>query len=508
MDIKKLISTLHLLERKVLPVLDRFKTVDEIEKVTGLKEVEVVRAMQWLENKKIITIKTEIKTIVDLDVNGKKYVETGLPEKQFLESLKSKKVAISRLTKHTGLSKEEVNICLGLLRKKVAIIMGKEKKELAVSITEQGKTLLQKESLEEKFLKKKFPLNAEDLQDEEVFALESLKKRKDIVTVDIKKPKTVELTEIGEELIKLGVGDGKVIDRLTKEIIKTGEWKKKEFRRYDVTINVPKVYGGRTHFVNDAIDYIKKIWLELGFTEMEGTMVQTAFWDLDSLFVPQDHPAREMQDTFYLNGKGTIPSLYTKIKAVHENGGKTGSKGWEYSWDADKSKEILLRTHTTVLSAQTLAQIKKTDLPAKFFTVGKVYRNETLDWKHLFEFNQVEGIVIDPKANLQHLFGYLTEFYTKMGFEKIRLKPAHFPYTEPSLEVEAFHPVKKEWVELGGAGIFRPEVVIPLLGEDIPVLAWGQGMERIITEYYAINDLRELYKNDLQQLKEMKAWIK
>jgi phenylalanyl-tRNA synthetase alpha chain len=239
-------------------------------------------------------------------------------------------------------------------------------------------------------------------------------------------------------------------------------------------------------------------------------MVSTSFWDLDTLFVPQDHPARDMQDTFYLTepSKGTLPPLASKIKAVHETGGSTGSKGWGSQWSQEEAKRLLLRTHTTVLSAHTLAELKKSDLPAKFFAVGKVFRNEALDYSHLFEFYQVEGIVVDPNANLRHLLGYLKEFYKKMGYTDVRIRPAHFPYTEPSCEVEVFHPVKKTWLELGGAGIFRPEVVIPLLGHDIPVLAWGLGLERIITSYYNLTDVRDLYKNDLALLRKSKLWVR
>ena len=152
--------------------------------------------------------------------------------------------------------------------------------------------------------------------------------------------------------------------------------------------------------------------------------------------------------------------------------------------------------------------MKREELPAKFFSVGKVFRNEALDWKHLFEFYQVEGIVVDPNANFRHLIGYLKEFYKKMGYSAVRMRPAHFPYTEPSLEVDVFHPIKKQWIELGGAGIFRPEVVKPLLGFDCPVLAWGQGMGRIIGEYWKITDIRDLYKNDIKQLREMKLWLR
>jgi phenylalanyl-tRNA synthetase alpha chain len=152
--------------------------------------------------------------------------------------------------------------------------------------------------------------------------------------------------------------------------------------------------------------------------------------------------------------------------------------------------------------------LKKKDLPAKFFSIGKVFRNETVDWKHGFEFYQTEGIVVDPDANLRHLLGYLKEFYEKMGFEKVKFVPSFFPYTEPSVEVQVFHPERKEWIELGGAGIFRPELTIPLFGEPIPVLAWGQGFDRIIMDYYKIKDLREMYSNDLKILREKPAWIK
>ena len=95
-----------------------------------------------------------------------------------------------------------------------------------------------------------------------------------------------------------------------------------------------------------------------------------------------------------------------------------------------------------------------------------------------------------------------------MGFEKIRFTPAYFPYTEPSVEINVWHSEKKKWLELGGAGIFRPEVTIPLLGEAIPVLAWGPGFDRMIMDYYKIKDLRELYANNLTKLRKMKYWMK
>lgn len=511
MQIEKIIKKLHPLERKVVPYLAKHKSFKALVKASGLKEVEVMRALQWLENKNALKLEETKSKIIELAENGKIYLKKGLPEKRLLNELKHKPSPLSRLRLKSGLDNQELNVSIGTLKKKVAIITSKEK-ELIIKITDAGKKLLDRESLEELLLKKiKDGISLDTLKAEEMFAFENLKKRKDIIKIIDMKEIGFELTELGKKLTKSKMHAGKYVDALTPKMLKSGEWKKKEFRAYDVSINVPHIYGGRRHFVNEAINNIKKIWLEMGFKEMEGPLVQTSFWDLDSLFVPQDHPARSMQDTFFIKDPkyGKLPKeLAQRVKATHEDGWKTGSKGWQYKWDEKKAKENLLRTHTTVLSAQTIAKLKKSDLPAKFFSVNKVFRNETLDWKHLFEFHQVEGIVVGYDLTLKNLFGYIKEFYSKMGFKDVRLVPSHFPYTEPSMEVIALHPSRNEWIEFGGTGIFRPEVVKPLFGEDITVLAWGNGMERIITEYYDINDLRELYKNDLKQMREMKSWVK
>ena len=510
MDYKSLVNKLHPLERKVLPVLTTQTELSQIIKASSLQEIEVMRALQWLENKKILHIHTQKQEQISLEKNGKQYKQHGLPEKAFLNALTSDFQPLPIITQKASLSTEETTACIGLLRRKTAIEMRKDK-ELEIKLTPIGRTLQKSKFPEETFLTHNFPLPITQLTTEDTIILDDLKRRKEFITIAEVKTITIALTPEGKELLAKHKTDiqKEVINRLTKEMLKTGSWKSQDFRSYDVEINVPKIHPGRKHFDNEALEYIKRIWLDLGFKEMTGNYVQSAFWDLDALFVPQDHPAREMQDTFYLNGKAKLPThLLPKIKSVHETGAKTGSTGWQYTFSTEESQKILLRTHTTVLSAQTLSTLKREDLPAKFFAVGKVFRNEALDWKHLFEFYQVEGIVVDPNANLTHLKGYLREFYKKMGYDKIRMRPAHFPYTEPSLEIDVFHPIKKQWVELGGAGIFRPEVVIPLLGFNCPVLAWGQGMGRIITEYWNIADIRDLYKNDLQQLREIKTWIK
>ncbi len=507
-DIQNIAKNLHPLERKVVPYLATGMSLAELAQKSKLSIVEAMRALQWLSNRKALSITDEKKELIELGKNGTDYQKKGLPERRFLSALSSTPLGISQISKKAGLDSAEVNICIGLLKRKAAIDISKEK-EMMISLTDAGKGLVSKETLEEKFLKKKFPLDPSSLAEEEKFAFSELKKRKGIVALNVSSQKIITLTDLGKKLKTVKVS-GKVEDKLTSSMLKTGKWKGKTFREYDVSINVPAISGGKRHFVSQAVDYIRKIWLEMGFEEMSGNMVQTSFWDLDSLFVPQDHPAREEQDTFYIKdpASGTLPPIAKKIKDVHENGGDTGSSGWGGKWSPDVAKENLLRTHTTVLSAQTIARLRDSQIPSKFFSVGKVFRNESLDPKHLFEFYQVEGIVVDPDANFTHLKGYLREFFTKMGYPDVRIRPGHFGYTEPSAEIEVLHPVTKKWIELGGCGVFRAEVTKPLMGKEVPVLAWGLGLGRIISEYWNISDIRELYKNDLKQLREMKAWMK
>lgn len=494
MNIHELAEGLHPLERKVLPYL-KLKELERIVKYSKLSEVEVTRALQWLENKKAVKLKKSKKQVISLGKNGKYYLKHGLPEKKFLEAIKNQNLSLGEIRDKTKLSAPELNVSIGLLKNKSAIFFGKK-----ISITDYGKKLVGKESFEGNFLKE-LPLELEFLSDEQKYAFGELKKRRDMIKVEDKKSVEVELTSIGKKLTHVRISKG-MVEKLTPNMIKSGSWRGKKFRKYDVKINVPKVYPGKRHFVNEAKQHAKQIWLDMGFEEMTGPIINSSFWNFDALFTAQDHPVREMQDTFFVKGKEKLPNaaLVNKVKKEHE-------RSWKYKWDPEEAKKLVLRTHTTVLSARTIAKLKKSDLPAKFFAIGRNYRNEALDWSHLFEFNQTEGIVVDPNANFKHLLGYLKEFFGKMGYDKVRFRPAYFPYTECSLEIDVYIPEKKTWIELGGAGIFRPEVVKPLLGMDVPVLAWGPGFDRILMNYYKLKDIRDLYKNDLKQLKEIKSWI-
>ncbi|MBU2639880.1 MAG: phenylalanine--tRNA ligase subunit alpha [Nanoarchaeota archaeon] len=494
----KLIHTLTPLERKILPLLKENSLYTELLKKTTLKNVEVMRALQWLSNKEIIKLEKTTKQLIELEKNGEKYIKIGLPEKRFLEALE-KPLTLQELSQKAHLEKDEINVCLGMLKKRNLILIGEKIKKL-----KDSDSILE---LSEEFLKS-LPLELSTLSDEQRFIHNEFKKRKELIKETIVKEREITLLNLGKEILERNLKIN-LLETLTPEMLRTQSYKNKSFRRYDIKINVPKIYPGKRHFVNQAIDYARRIWLDLGFEEMEGKVINTSFWNFDALFTPQDHPARDLQDSIFLKQYGKLPNkdLVKKIKDMHEKGG-SGSKGWGYTWNKELAKKLVMRTHTTVLSAKTLSKLKKEDLPKKYFAIGKNFRNETVDWSHGFEFYQTEGIVVDPNMNFKHLLGYLKEFFKKMGFEKVRFRPAFFPYTEPNVECDVYNPIKKQWMEIGGAGIFRPEVTAPLLGEQTPVLAWGLGLGRLIMDYYEITDLRDFYKNDIKQLREMKSWLK
>ncbi|MBU4117011.1 MAG: phenylalanine--tRNA ligase subunit alpha [Nanoarchaeota archaeon] len=501
---KKIIESLSPNERKIIPYLKE-KNINEICKKSNLDKVSVLRALEYLQNKGITKLNYIKKKIIEIGINGALYKKKGLPERRLLNLLNEKRIIpLEEAQKQSKLSNDEFKASIGVLKKK-ALIELKNKK----MILNANKEEIHKKMLEELFIES-LPLEYELLSPEQVYALKSLQNRKDIIEIKEKTIVEINTTELGETIINSKIKTKELIEQITPDMLKKSSlWEGKKFRRYDITSPVPEIYGGKTHFVNQAINYGRKIWTDMGFKEMNGNMIQSSFWTFDALFTAQDHPVREMHDTFFINKKAELPNkkITEAVKKAHEQG-VGGSKGWGYKWDEEEAKKIVLRTHTTCLSAQTLANLKKQELPAKFFAIGKCFRNETIDWSHGFEFNQTEGIVIDKNANFRHLLGYLNQFFKKMGFNEVRFRPAYFPYTEPSIEIDVLHPEKKVWLELGGAGMLRPEVTIPLLGEHIPVLAWGPGFDRILMDYYKIKDLRELYKNDITKLRKMKFLMK
>jgi phenylalanyl-tRNA synthetase alpha chain len=503
-NIQKIIDSLSPHERKILPFLDSGDVVDVCKK-SNLDKVSVLRAMEYLQNKGLVKVSLDKKKILDLGVNGALYKKKGLPERRLLNLLNDKRiVSLKDAQKLSGLSNDEFKASIGSLKSKALIELNKGKIIFNGRVEEIAKKTLEEQLLD------LLPVEYDLLKPEQLFALKSLQSRKGIVYVLEQKEINFELTALGEKIMKLKIDDKDLIEQITPELLRSEKnWKGKKFRRYDVSSEVPRISGGKRHFVNQAIDYARKIWLEMGFKEMTGPMIQPSFWNFDALFTAQDHPVRELQDTFFINKEAELPDkkIVESVRKAHEVG-VGGSKGWGYNWNPDAAKQLVMRTHTTSLTSKKLSELEEKDLPVKFFAIGRCFRNETVDWSHGFEFNQTEGIVADKDANFRHLLGYLKEFAKKMGYDKIRFRPSYFPYTEPSVEGDVWDEERKEWVELIAAGMLRPEVTESLFGKYIPVLAWGPGLDRMIMKLVGLKDLRDMYKNNLSQLRKIKFWMK
>ena len=353
-----------------------------------------------------------------------------------------------------------------------------------------------------------------------------LTNRPELAKIKSRTERVISITDKGAEALKSRAR--KVIERntLTPEDLESGAWREIKLRPYDVKLAAKDVSPAKIHPPRKIIEQTRRAFLEMGFAEVVSPMVESAFWNFDALFQPQDHPARDMQDTFYMKepAEAPLPSEWNGLQSVqqiaagnertevrstdivdnvrrtHEDGWETGSEGWGYKWSPDVSKQVVLRTHTTAATIRALAA--NPSPPGKFFCVGWTYRNETISFKHLPVFHQVDGIIIDEEANLASLMGTLQEFYSKMGFGRVKFKPAFYPYTEPSVDVVVYMESRGKWIEMGGAGIFRPEVTLPL-GCKYPVLAWGLGIERLAMIRFGVSDIRELFGTNLGELEKV-----
>jgi phenylalanyl-tRNA synthetase alpha chain len=330
-------------------------------------------------------------------------------------------------------------------------------------------------------------------------AWDLLKDRKDVLKVREEVHRTLHLTDLGRQVVAAGVELREEVAQLTPQLLRTGRWREVELRPYDVHAFAPASHGGKSHPVRETLERVRSVFKQMGFMEIAGDYVMPTFWNMDALFVPQDHPARDLQDTFYVEGEWGFDldaELVERVRRVHLDGGDTGSRGWGGEFSLEEIQRPMLRTHTTSLTIQYLADHPLE--PCKIFSLGKCFRREAVDYSHLPEFYQIEGIVMEPGASFTMLVGVMKEFYQRLGFEDIRLRPAYFPYTEPSMEVEVL--LRGKWLEMGGSGVFRPEVTQPHGVRD-PVLAWGQGLERIAMVLYGIEDVRQLYETDLDWLR-------
>jgi phenylalanyl-tRNA synthetase alpha chain len=459
-------QVLHPIEKQIIKSLKESEssTPEKLVESTKLSIDQIRRGMEWLKLKGLAEVKEIEKTTLKLGQNGLDAKNNGLPERKLINTIQDGPKSFDEVR---NILKSDFNAAIANAKKNDWIQI--EKGENSSQISLKGKPT---SSPEEKLIDFIGTTEKSQKDIEDIEALASLKKRPDFISENLTKLKTITLSEKAKN-IDVEASTGAI----------------------DVEAKVPLTHAARIHPLKETINEIREIFVSLGFSEVLGNLSQSSFWNFDALFTPQDHPAREMQDTFYIKdmkaGKFASSQQITNVSRSHK-------LGWRYNWNISEAQKMALRTHTTCVTIKHLADNKPDE--ARIFSLGRVFRNEKVSYKHLAEFNQVEGVVIGNSVTLRDLMGLQEEFYRRIGLTKIKFWPTFFPYTEPSLQSMVYNDRLGKWIELFGMGIFRPEVTKPL-GISKPVLAWGGGIERIAMLKYGVDDVREFYNNNLSWLR-------
>jgi phenylalanyl-tRNA synthetase alpha chain len=506
-------SQLHPIEKSLLRVLARNGPmfVENLSQITGLTMDQVRRGIEWLKYKSLISVNDKSIAKISVGKNGLYALENRFPERRLVELVKQGINTMQKLSNvdvfHDNNESTAAFRHAFYINKWLQRHPSTKPGDEATLVTTPGSD----EASPEEALLRKIHMTSSisedqvsDMNQEELRALESLKKRHFVVERTDKISEIV-LSDKGRQMLsqlKLdnesweGEREQHWVSQLTPDLITSGRWKDVRFSPLDVEAPTTSLHCGKKHPLQNLIDEIKDVFIGMGFMEIDGPLIQSSLWNFDALFTPQDHPAREMQDTFYI--QQTDQTIRGRDRSIVDSVSKVHRKAWQYEWDSDEAKRTVLRTHTTPVTLRYLSNSRTED--SKVFTVGKVFRNEKSTYKHLVEFNQIEGIVTGKSVTLRDLMGLQMEFYSKLGIKRVRFWPTYFPYTEPSLQSMIYNESLEKWVELFGMGIFRPEVTEPL-GIRNPVLAWGGGIERIAMLRFGLNDVRDLYSNSLGWLR-------
>ena len=465
--------------------------IEEVARRLNVDRNALMRRIAEMERRGLLrTTKEEIE-IIELTNEGKEYVKKGLPEELVLNIIVEKeKVNIKELydiAKAKGMDREVVDIGIMHLAR------------LSVVKISKGYVTLVREKIEEvKQDRRRFREFLSNLAlgkirfEENKYVKEARRRR--LIQVKKKSRLIISVTDSAKAMMDRGdIVVAELVTRLTPELIASGKWREVIIKPYDLSVEVPEVFPGRKHPYMEFLDQIREILVSMGFEEVKGPHIELEFWNFDVLFQAQDHPAREIHDTFFLRrprfGMVKDVELMERVKRTHEDGWITGSKGWRYKWNPKKALRLILRTQTTSVSVRTLRKVG--DKNYKAFSLDRNFRPEALDATHSMEFYQCEGIVVGRDLNFRHLLGFLKEFSKRLGLEKVKFKPAYFPFTEPSVEGYVFHP-SLGWIEALPGGMFRPEVLAPL-GIKYRVLAWGIGIDRLAMVVLGLDDIRDLF---------------
>jgi len=482
------------------------KTVAQLADELGEDPAAVTRAAFELEDAGLLEVGEHVAEEVSLTDEGERYLEDGLPERRLHEAAleagaDEEPVEMGQLIGASGLEGGAVDIALtNLARKGLGDIDG----GAVAAAPDAGDEDPEAEALD--------AIDGGNAGYTDAAVLDRLDSR-GLVDREETTVRSVTLTDDGVTAMMEGVEVAGTVGAVTPELLTSGEWADVEFAEYNVEADAETLDGGTEHILRQTANRVKDVLVGMGFQEMEGPHADAEFWINDCLFMPQDHPARTHWDQFALDvpPMESIPGdLLERVEDAHRNGVGEDGDGYHSPWTPEVAKQVDLRGHTTSLSMRYLSghrahgpearsrDPRSEDLagdlepPQRYFSVEKVYRNDTLDPTHLLEFFQIEGWVMAEELSVRDLMGTFTEFYEAFGITDLEFKPHYNPYTEPSFELFGEHPETGELIEIGNSGLFREEVLQPL-GVECDVMAWGLALERLLMLMYGFGDIRDVH---------------
>lgn len=515
MDQRAVYDSLHPLEVKLLAVLRKAAgsvTDSQLAEHSSLDQSQISMAVGWLLAKGLLQVGTETRTpVASLTDVGRDYYKDKTPPEWILHAIETSQAPtpLQDLQTQAPFQPTELSRAIGLLKKEGAIRLAAggvaERTGTASPTSVTLRTLLQQlvNSPQEVST---FPAPAQD-----IIRQFSVKRGNphEPFRIEERVTREYELTPDGRIIADLcQEGPVEEISQLTPDMLKDGSWRHKPFRKYTINLRPPRLALGRRHPYREFLDLVKRKLVGMGFQEMRGPLVETEFWNMDALYMPQFHPARAIHDVYFVkrptHAESITEPFLSQVAEAHERGGSTGSTGWGYHYDRDRARRLILRSQGTAVSARTLAAAP--NIPGKYFSIARCFRYDQVDATHASDFFQVEGIVLGDDIHFRTLLGLLTLFAKEMAqARESRFLPAYFPFTEPSVELHVRHP-KLGWMELGGAGLLRPEVTQPL-GVTVPVIAWGLGLDRMAMMVLGIHDIRDLFTADLEKVRAMRAQL-